>query len=139
MSLYQEFETSQDLELTSGIELMYSGGEIFIVRRAGGANKKFGKEFQKRTKKYGTALKADSQSDKLDDEMNKVLIDVYADTIMIGWSGVTDRDGNDLPYTKENFAMLMNDLPELWRDIREKCMEVSLFKTYLNEEISKNS
>ncbi len=53
-----------------------------------------------------------------EEQSSDILRRVYADAVIIGWDNVTDRDGNPLEFTKDNFVQLMADLPTLWRAIR---------------------
>lgn len=44
-------------------------------------------------------------------------VDLLAEVLVVDWSGITDREGNPLPCTKDNVRMLMRELPSLRRDV----------------------
>jgi hypothetical protein len=109
MSLYTQFETDPEVE-QDGIWLEFEGGERFKIRRAGGANKAYQRELDKATR----AKKAQISIGKLSaEEFTELLVGVYAKTVVVTWTGVTDRDGKEIPYSQEACVRLLADLPEL--------------------------
>lgn len=134
-SLYDQFQTSEDLEV-SGVILEYvdSGVEIRVAR-AGGANKKYLKALERVTKRFRVQIRTDNfglEHQKL------VMQEVYAETVVLGWKGVKDRDDKDMPFSKENCLKLFRDLPALWEDVSEQATSLALFKESINEAQAKN-
>tara|TARA_R110002096_G_scaffold375632_1_gene569251 strand:- start:41 stop:457 length:417 start_codon:yes stop_codon:yes gene_type:complete len=115
MSLYKKYETDTKAEV-EGIELDFGDGVIFKVARAGKSNPAFSKASRKRTKPYLFAIKAGTLSDEV---ATTVLINVYADSVVLGWEGVTDKEGESLEYSRENVVKLLTDLPDLLEQIKE--------------------
>ena len=64
--------------------------------------------------------------------------ELYADTLIIGWSGVTDEAGNPLPFNRDNVVKLLTDLPELANDIQAQAVLVSNFRAEEREADAKN-
>jgi hypothetical protein len=62
-----------------------------------------------------------------DDQSEAILKDVYFDAVVLSWQDVTDRDGNDLAFTKENFIQVMTDLPDLWKNLRKAAANMDNF------------
>jgi hypothetical protein len=112
-SLYELFETDEKIE-KDGVKLKF-GPASFHVRRAGGANRAFNAAFEEKTRMTQSRLQMAALSEE---ESEKILMDVYAETVVIGWDGVTDRKGSPLEFTKENFMQVMKDLPVVWRALR---------------------
>lgn len=112
-NLYELFETDDSLE-KSGVGLRF-GPATFFCRRAGGANTAFDTAFEAKTRAMSSRLQMAALSNEQSDE---ILREVYAETVVIGWEGVTDRKGNPLEFNKENFIRLMKDLPTVWRALR---------------------
>lgn len=126
--LYQAFETNKDLE-NGGIELDYGknskGAPIRIrIARAGGANKRFAKVLDRLLRPYKRQLANDQLSD---DVAKDVMIQAYADAVVLGWEGVEDREGNPMSFSRENVVKLFTDLPELFLDVQQQSQKAALF------------
>ena len=139
MSLYKQFKTDQSIE-KAGIILHYGSNSKgqpieFRVARAGGANDQYAKVMELKTKPHRRQI----QNETIDlATLERILREVYAQTVVIGWSGVEDENGNDLPYTVENCIKLFADLPDLFKDIQEQTQKSALFRQELIEADSKN-
>lgn len=57
-----------------------------------------------------------------------MLIRTFADAVILDWQGVTDRNGELLPLTKENVVAVFTDLPDLFVDVREAAAKAATFK-----------
>lgn len=111
--LYKLFETDENLE-TKGIGLRF-GEAVFYVKRAGGSNTAFDKAYEEKTRNMTSRLQLAALSEE---QSSALLREVYADSVIIGWEGVRNREGEIMEFSKENFVKLMQDLPTLWRAIR---------------------
>lgn len=133
-NIYDKFGTDKKLE-QEGITLDYGDGLEVRIARAGGSNTKFEKAVQAKMRKFGLQAK----HDLLDaDQMREVMREVLAETVVLGWSGVTDREGNALPFNRENCIKLFKDLPDLFEDVLEQSRKAALFKTVVLEAESGN-
>jgi hypothetical protein len=139
IGLYDMYETDPKVE-NDGVVLDYGlnkkGEPMELrVRRAGGANSAFAKVFEQKSKPYRRLI----QADKLDRETgDRIMRETYAETIVIGWKGVQDRDGNDLPFTKENVIKVFTDLPAFFRDVVQQAQNEALFRAAVREADSGN-
>lgn len=134
MSLYKIFETDKNIEV-DGVWLEYDEGVKIRVARAGGANKRYLKAMEKLFRKHRKAI----QLDTLPEEKARVLMrEVYVDTVILGWEGVTDKEGNPMSFNRENCLKLFSDLPDLFNDVQEQAGKIALFKADLDEIDSKN-
>lgn len=144
MSMYDQFQTDANSE-TKGIILDYGSFRVTIAR-AGGANKRFTKTLEARTRH----LKRLIQTDNLTNEQAEPIVrEVYADTVIHLWEvkqedgtwvpGIEGPDGQLLPYNKSNVLLTFDNLPDLFADIKEQAMKASLFRTALKEQAAKNS
>lgn len=130
---YALFQTDKEQEV-NGIILDYPGFSIKIAR-AGGANKRYTKVLAKRAK----PLRRSIEADLLDpDQADALLIGVFAETVVLDWTGVTDAEGKELPCTKSNIVKVLTDLPDLFADIREQANKASLFRAIEREEAAGN-
>lgn len=123
MNLYQRFKTNNDLEGKKGVTLDYGEGVKITILRAGGSNRKYQQVLREKLMATGRKL-----SSMTDEESEKGMIEVYADAVIIGWEGVKDQDGNDVPFTRENVVKIMSDLPELFADIQRAAGGFELFR-----------
>jgi len=123
MGVYDTFGTEEKFE-QDGIWLEY-GDSKFLVARAGGSNEKYKKLFLKKTKPHRVAI----QNEILTDEVGeRLLVELYADAVILDWQNVTDREGTNLLFNRENVIQVLTDLPFLFSKIREECEKVSNFQ-----------
>lgn len=102
MNIYEAFERNLDdtpkefpLSDTASITMLPVGGEK--ARRA----------FEQMMEPYSPRLNAGG---KLTDKENKDLnVRFYAEYIVKGWKGITDRDDAEIPFTVENAKKLFGD------------------------------
>jgi hypothetical protein len=128
-SIYEKFATDKKAE-QEGIMLDYGDGLEIRIARAGGSNIKFEKVVQQKFKKYDRLLKNDLLETE---QMREVMREVLAETVVLGWNGVTDKEGNPLTFNKENCIQLFKNLPDLFEDVLEQSRKSALFKQTLLE------
>jgi hypothetical protein len=135
MNPYQMFQTDKTAEVEQGITLDYGSFKFRIVR-AGGANRKYTEALNRKLKPYRRQL----ENDTLDNDVAlKAMAEVYADTVLLGWEGVTGPDGQPLEYCRNNVIKILTDLPDLFRDVQEQANKAALFRAAEREEEAKNS
>jgi len=128
-NIYEKFATDKKLE-QSGIVLDYGDGLELRIARAGGSNVKFEKVVQQKMKKYDRLVK----NDLLDpSQMREVMREVLAETVVLGWSGVTDREGKVIAFSKDACIQLFKDLPDLFDDVLDQSRKANLFKESVQE------
>jgi len=134
MSLYKKFKADENCE-TEGIILDYGDGERIRIARAGGSNKRFQKKLAKVGRQYKNQIRLEMMEEEL---AREVFIEVYAETVVLGWEGIKDKDGKPLKFTVKNCIQLFTDLPELFRDVQDQAQNFSLFRSELDEADAKN-
>lgn len=140
--LHKNFATNKDLERT-GITLEYGDPDEpdakpvrILIARAGGANTAYDKALDKRTRSIRRQIQANAVSIA---EMRKISREVYAETVLLGWEGVTEDDGKTpIPFNFENAVKLLTDLPDLFDDIVQQASTAQLFRGVQLEEDAKN-
>jgi hypothetical protein len=60
------------------------------------------------------------------------MVQAFAETVVLDWEGVLDREDNEIPFSSENVVKIFTDLPDLFDVIQE---EASNLTNYLMEEI----
>lgn len=134
MSLYKKFGTSKSAE-REGITVDYGDGIKVRVARAGGSNREYIARLEQISRKHRRQIQLDILPE---DVAGKITRELYADTIILGWEGVTDREGKPLPFNRENVIKILEDLPDLFKDIQEHAGNLSLFRDEILEGDAKN-
>jgi len=139
MSLYKQFKTDNTLE-KDGILLEYgenSKGKPICIRvaRAGGSNNAYAKRMEARVKPYRRQIQNETMESAL---VERIVKEVYAETVVLGWENVEDENGNDMEFSVENCLKLFDDLPDLFRDIQEQSQRAALFRQEVREADAKN-
>lgn len=125
VNLFKKYETDASLE-TGGVEINIEGA-IFICRRAGGNNRRYKFAIADASAKRQEKLKSTDPDilAKLEDE---VVLEAYAESVVIGWRNVSDREGNEWPFSKENFLELMAACPDVWLRLRLEARDIEVFR-----------
>jgi len=134
--LYKEFGTNKELE-QGGVKVSPIDGIYFWVKRTGGANKAYSEAATKRLRPYVQKFN-NGKSIPLDIVQN-INIELFVEYALTNWENVTDRQGNPLPFNKENATKLLQELPELYSFLSDSGSDLSLFQNSEVEEISKKS
>lgn len=133
-SIYDMYETDDDNEI-EGIILNYGEGIRIKIARAGGANVAFAKAFEKATRPYRKRMDMGTLDESV---ANELLVQVFAQTVVKDWEGVTDREGNELKFNVENCVKVFMDLPDLFADVKEASMSVANYRYEEIEDDIKN-
>ena len=139
MSLYKQFATDKNVE-RDGVVLSYGKNsknkniEIRIAR-AGGANIRYTKLLEAAIKPYRRQLQNETMDNGVAED---ITMRVYAQSVVLGWEGVEDENGNDMEFTVENCMKLFKDLPDLWADIQSQATRAALFRQGILEADAKN-
>lgn len=133
-SIYDTFKTDDNME-TRGILLDYGDAGKIKIARAGGSNVRFQKALEAKTRPLRRQIDTETLSPEAGE---RVLVEVFASTVVIGWEDIKDSDGKDIPFSYENCVKLFTDLPDLFIDVREQAMKAANFRTAEIEEDAKN-
>lgn len=123
-SIYDIFATDLKME-AEGIELVYGGTGIIRVARAGGANARYTKVLQHKSQPYMRQITTGTIATE---DMERILIETFAETIVLGWSGIMDKKGKEILFSVESCIKLFTDLPDLFADVREQAAKGTNFR-----------
>jgi len=132
-SPYALFSTDTNLE-QAGITLDYGSFRLSIAR-AGGANRKFAQVLEAKLKPHRRQIQTETLADEV---AHRLIVEAYAESVILGWDGVVDTAGQPLPFTRDNAVRLMTDLPDLFRDVQEQATKAALFRRQAQEADEKN-
>lgn len=133
-SPYDLFKNNENLEAGAGVTIEYPGFSI-TIHRAGGSNKRFAQILNAKMKPYRHQF---DRGMLADDVSRRILLESYAEGVVIGWKNVKDADGNDMAFTKENVVKLFDDLPDLFADIKQQAENAALFREEQEKADEKN-
>ena len=149
MSMYDQLQTDSALE-TRGVEVDYGSLRVTLAR-AGGANKKYEKLLDAKSKPHRRAMKAETMDN---DVAIGIMRDVYAEAIIMHWESKNakgewevgieakpKKPGDPikvLPFIRDNVVQAMIDLPELLSWFKEDAEKLALYLVQYQEEDVKN-
>jgi len=122
--IYDAYETDADLE-KGGVSFSMGSKGTFKLARAGGANQRYKETVRKLTQPFRRQI-ANGSMDP--DQADALLARAFARSVIIGWEGVVDRDGNDFPFSVANAEKLLTDLPDLFADLRSLSEDMNAFR-----------
>jgi|SRR6185436_3095535 len=134
MDLKEKFGTVGAME-TDGVDVHLGGDAFVTVRRAGGSNLAYLRETRRMYSKHKRAIDAGSIEGA---EAERLLMDVYAATIVTGWRGV-ELDGAALEFNRANVTRLFVEVPEVFRIIKEEAERIANFQAAQVDEQGKDS
>lgn len=135
MSIYDLYETDTSLE-EEGVWVEIGGGVNVKVAALGNKN------HQKAMEKMFAPYKAQRRNGSLDAEIEEdIHTKAIAKAVLVDWEGVTDREGDILPYNFENAYKILADesLKRFKGNILFLAKEAETFKKQEQEEAVKNS
>jgi hypothetical protein len=140
MSIFTQFETDRDKEKT-GIPLTFSPNDdgsvpTFMIARAGGVNQNYHKTLNRKAAPYRHLLDMDAMPAE---RSNEILMETYAESVILGWENVQDKDNKVIPYSQENCLSLLKSLPELFAQIQRWATNHAKFAAVVSENEIKNS
>lgn len=139
MNLFKQFATDPQAE-KEGVRFeigVNSQGETiaFQIARAGGQNIRYAKVIEAKTKPYRMQIQAGT----IDPEIAaRLMREVFAESVVIGWEGVEDEAGHLLTYSPEAAATLFEQLPELYALLQEQAQNVALYRKEVLDNVAKN-
>ncbi len=132
-SIESLFGTDPQLE-QEGVWCQY-GTMRFLLARAGGANRRYGKVMMARMKPVRRALEIGNLSEE---RSRALLADVLAETVVLNWEKVKYKK-QVLEYSKENCRNLLTEFPDLLNELHSLAQRLELYRKDSSEAAAKNS
>jgi hypothetical protein len=147
MGLRRTFKTDKVAEV-EGVPVEvgvndHNGKPIIIhITRMSASNKRYTKELNRVTKPHQSAI----QNDAMDNDLaRKMLQEVFADTILLGWDNLpkseltgVDTDTDELPFSRDNALALFKELPDMYDDWEARANKAAAFREKEREVSAKN-
>lgn len=126
LDIFTEYATNEALENEG--TWMEVGAAKFLVARSG--NKNYARKLSKAVERHRKQLdRKDDAADKLSEQ---IMVDVMAETILLGWEGVAFK-GEALPYSVENAKQLLR-IKDFRTTIAELADDFDAFKAEQERE-----
>lgn len=132
MSVYDQFGTSKERE-AEGVGVDFGDFRVKLAR-AGGHNQKWAKVAERCARPYKTAIQAGTLSNE---KATELMADLYVEAVVMDWQtkrddewvdGIEGRDGELMPFTKENVKKILIDLPDLFAILQQHATDLNTFK-----------
>jgi hypothetical protein len=139
MGLYKTFGTSPKAE-NAGVWVEVDVTEDnkpirFLVARQNRVNAKYSATLARVIGPYRQQLANEQVSEALSRQLN---IQVFCESVLLGWENVTDRNGKPLTFSIGNAIGLMTELHDLYELLNTKSQSLVLFKDKALEVAVKN-
>jgi len=137
MDIFKAYATSPALE-REGKDCDF-GDVTFKIARSGGHqyNEMLTKRFE--AFKHMLDLKdTQEQRDAAEERSLKIMAEVMAHTVLLGWTGNVAFKGETLAYSKENAQMLL-EVKEFQNEIAKKAHDYRIYRFATEEADAKNS
>jgi len=120
------------------MEYPLDNGKTFEItmRQAGGQNQDFERVYAAKTKPVARAI----ENNTIDrEERLKIMSEIFTDTVIVGWAGLQDPDGNEIPFNRENCLALLQQFEPLFDAIFADASDKKNFVGSGNDEAVGNS
>ena len=131
LDIFAQFATNEAAE-NDGVFVPF-GEAQFLVAREG--NRKYVKLLTAAVEKNQKLL--DAKDDAASDLSDKIMIDVMAKSILLGWEGKVGYKGKLLPYSEANAKMLLA-IKDFRREVSKMAADIGNFKVEQVKEKEKN-
>lgn len=139
MSIFNQFGIDKDKE-ENGLPIEYAPNKdgtipAFRIKRMGPSNQKYQKAMEDRWKPYRRQI----EQKTLDiATINRISREIFVDTVLIGWENIQNRNGEVIPFNRQEAIKLFTELPELENDLTTKASDFALFVESSREDDSGN-
>lgn len=140
MSIFEQFGTDAAKE-NDGVKvpagtLNKDGTEpTFIVSRMSKSNKRYSKELDRVSKPYRRMIDSGQMPAATSE---KLMLEVFCSTVLLGWENVQDTEGKQIPYSKEKAIEIMTKLPDLYLFLQTEANSAARFREEVKEDEAKN-
>jgi hypothetical protein len=129
--IYQMFGVDETKKI-GGIEIPMGQGVTVTVAKMG--NPKFRERWQAITKPYQRQIDNETMDS---DELDKLMIQCVAETILVDWKGVKVK-GKNFPYSVKNAVTLLTELEEFRDAVIGESRKLANFRAAMLEDSKGN-
>lgn len=119
------YKTSKEHE-TAGVWFEIAEGVKFLLKRFGGSNSNAVK--QAMTKFYKPYAKQIEMGMLPVEKERELMVKAFVEVSLIGWKGIQDDKGQEIPFSKEAAIQLLLGLPDLANQLSDLASSTDQFK-----------
>lgn len=123
---FSNFKTDKKKE-TDGVDVEFGAGLTLRVARIG--NPRYEAKIAELRRPHLQILRRQQDSAEKDALIQEILQKVAAETVLLGWSGLTDDKDQPIPYSKEKALELFKDAPDFFEAVMDIARDVRHFRT----------
>lgn len=131
---FSEYQTDQTLEEEGVWVGLRKGDAEVLVARAG--NSQHEALVRRLRKKHGRGFRNDELPREVEEQ---IALDALSRTILLGWRGIEDDDGKEIPYTPEKARELLKLSRDFRLEVTQIATEMEVFRKEEQEEAKKSS
>ena len=131
----EDFVTDPAAEV-HGVEYRINEQVSFFIRRAGGRNKEYERCLSRLSRPYIRRLRNNQMSNE--EFTNLVVLPTVIETVVGGWKGVKDKEGEEIPFSKDACRQLFDTMPNLFEEILAVATDMSQFKEQEKQEAAES-
>jgi len=109
-----------------------AGEPTLTVRPAGDTNPEFfnaALRVSKKAQRQNRGRKGQTPTPESIERARQQDIEIFADTIVTGWSGVLDSNGDEVEFSRENLVAFLNAIPaDMFNELRNFCLDIDNFR-----------
>ena len=74
-----------------------------------------------------------------DEQANKISLNIFCESVLLDWRGITTDEGKAIPYTPEEGIKLLNELPDLYDYLKAEAEEAATYQDEVAESTAEKS
>lgn len=138
MDLYRHYAVDNKLEI-EGKEFDFGGGVKMLIAKS--YNPSYRRMLTKLFEAHKHTIELQDTPEQVNesrDRQHKIMAEVMAHTILLGWSGPVEYDGTPLPYSTSNAQKLLM-LEEFQKEVAKRADDFKNYRVQVEEADAKNS
>lgn len=129
MSVFKNYKTDSKLE-ADGVWLEFGNNESdvpvrVLVARAGPTNKAYTKALEQASRPFKRQISAGTFTSE---QADKLMQDVFLDTIILDAQGLEDEKYQPLKFSKDTMRTVLQRFPDFYYDIRDEASKAANFR-----------
>lgn len=122
-----DYKTNEDLE-KNGVNMALNKDVSFRVRRFNSSNPRVKAAMATYYKPYARLIEMGTMPPEKAEELN---IRLFIDVCLVSWEGLTDENGEPIPFSKEKAFDVLKSLPDVFATLWKNANDFANFKEEL--------
>ena len=118
----------------NGIEYRVNADVSFFLRRAGGRNKEYERCLARHSRPYNRRLRSNQMPN--DEFLELIVKPTFVESVICGWKGIKDKDGNEIPFSPGACRELFGEFPNIFEELVAVATDMSQFREQEKQEVA---